>query len=462
MSYTVTGTAGNDTLNQAVDVGPGTIVGLAGSDLISTGTGAVTVDGGSGEDIVVLQAGNTGQVTGGTENDSIWDQDANIGSMILFGNEGADTIKIDNSTSAQTILGGNDSADGNDSIRSGSGPDLVFGHGGDDRLFAGRGNDTYVAGFGNDYVEDPTNGANDLVFGNEGNDTINVYDGNDTGFGGQGNDWVILLASDSALYFLNEGNDTVAGGMATAALTIVGGNDSADGSDSIFTGTGADLVFGNGGNDTIRDVGGGNTLIGGVGNDSLQCTTDGTDLIFANEGDDTVGSASGQDTVFGGQGNDQITGGFDGGQLLMGNEGNDTLWGLMGIDTLSGGSGADVFRYFDADEDGNNSPGGGPLEQVTDVNFAEDRFLLPWHVDFAAQTSAGAAANLTQAAENALAAAWALNGSVNARTAAQFEFNGRTYLVADSSFVGFFSENNDLLIDITGATGTISTGSFLG
>jgi hypothetical protein len=77
MSYNVTGTAGNDTLNQAVDIGPGTIVGLDGTDLISTGIGAVTVDGGSGEDTVIFQAGNTGQVTGGTENDSIWDQDAN-------------------------------------------------------------------------------------------------------------------------------------------------------------------------------------------------------------------------------------------------------------------------------------------------------------------------------------------------------------------------------------------------
>ena len=44
MAYTVTGTAGNDTLNQAGDTGPGTIVGLAGNDRISTGSGAVTVD----------------------------------------------------------------------------------------------------------------------------------------------------------------------------------------------------------------------------------------------------------------------------------------------------------------------------------------------------------------------------------------------------------------------------------
>src|SRR5215207_8156008 len=124
MAYSVTGTAGNDTLNQAADSGPGTIVGLGGNDEIHSGTGAVTVDGGSGEDIVLLQAGNTGQVTAGTENDSIWDQNQNIGSMILFGNEGADTVNVNNSTNAQTILGGNDSADANDCILGGSGADL--------------------------------------------------------------------------------------------------------------------------------------------------------------------------------------------------------------------------------------------------------------------------------------------------------------------------------------------------
>ena len=75
MAYTATGTAGNDTLNQSADTGPGTIVGLAGNDVIRTGTGAATVDGGSGEDTVILQAGNTGQVTGGTENDSIYAAD---------------------------------------------------------------------------------------------------------------------------------------------------------------------------------------------------------------------------------------------------------------------------------------------------------------------------------------------------------------------------------------------------
>ena len=86
MAYNVTGTAGNDTLNQSTDTGPGTIVGLAGDDCILTGTGLLTVSGDSGNDIVVLQTGNTGTVNGGTENDLIFSTQ-NIGPMLHLGGE---------------------------------------------------------------------------------------------------------------------------------------------------------------------------------------------------------------------------------------------------------------------------------------------------------------------------------------------------------------------------------------
>ena len=49
MAYTATGTAGNDTLNQSSDTGPGTIVGLAGDDCIFAGSGLVAVAGDFGQ-----------------------------------------------------------------------------------------------------------------------------------------------------------------------------------------------------------------------------------------------------------------------------------------------------------------------------------------------------------------------------------------------------------------------------
>ena len=338
----------------------------------------------------------------------------------------------------------------------------MFGNGGNDSLNAGNGSDTYVGGFGDDRIIDPIAGGADLVFANEGNDYINVYGGNDTVFAGQGNDSVFVSGADHPLYYLGEGNDTLDGGVATGAMTVVGGNDAFDGADSIIVGSGADIVFGNGGADTIRDQGGDNTLIAGAGNDSVQCTSAGTDLIFANEGDDTVGSASGQDTVFGGQGNDLLTGGADPFQLLIGGEGNDTVVGLLGIDTLMGGSGADVFRYTLAADDGNNANPGGPIEQITDVNFDEDRFQVMQTVGFAANVGAVNSGNLEASAELAIQAVLALGGGGAQHVAAQFAFNGRSYLAIDQAGAfGAFTDTLDLLIDVTGATGTIGAGDFL-
>ena len=59
MSYTVLGTVGNDTLNQTVDSGPGTIVGLAGGDCILTGLALVSVIGDSGSEQEQPLAGST-------------------------------------------------------------------------------------------------------------------------------------------------------------------------------------------------------------------------------------------------------------------------------------------------------------------------------------------------------------------------------------------------------------------
>ena len=108
MAYSATGTAGNDTLNQTGDTGPGTIVGLAGDDCIFTGTGVASVSGNSGNDQVFLQAGNTGSVSGGSENDSIVNFAGPIGSMVISGNDGSDSVYTAETTAPQTIIGGND------------------------------------------------------------------------------------------------------------------------------------------------------------------------------------------------------------------------------------------------------------------------------------------------------------------------------------------------------------------
>jgi Ca2+-binding RTX toxin-like protein len=275
-----------------------------------------------------------------------------------------------------------------------------------------------------------------------------------------------LRNAASASLFGNEGNDTIEAGGAVAAA-IVGGNDSADGSDSILGGTGGDRIFGNGGNDTI-DGGGGvgaNTLIGGNGSDSLTAFSAGSaDLFFGNEGNDTVISGGGNSTLFGGLGNDLLAGSA-GRDTIQGNEGNDTVFGDNGstsIDTIARGSGNDVFVYASPSNDGNNASGGGPVEFVTDVDFSADKFQTMVNtVTFAANMGAGTGVDLASSANNAIAAALALSGSATAWVAAQFTFGGHTYLAIDQITRGSFLDSEDLLIDITGATGAIGTGNFV-
>jgi Ca2+-binding RTX toxin-like protein len=432
LAYNITGTPGNDTLNQAADSGPGTLAGLAGDDCLFTGSALATVTGDPGNDTVVLQAGNTGTVNGGTGDDSVTNPSTIIGSMLLLGGDGADSLSALRSTANQTIVGGNDSGDAADSIEGGGAEDFIFGNGGNDFIFDPGGSGTIYGGFGNDQIID--------LFGR----ILGI--GNSSGVG---------------LFFGNEGADSI--GVSRPNSTVVGGNDSADGSDSITSLGGRSFLLGNGGADTIlTGVLSGNqsdTVVGGFGNDSI--FADG--LIFGNEGNDTVRiGGSGTHTVFGGQGNDSL----DGANILQGDEGNDTIH-TIGINTITGGSGNDVFFYFGAAEDGNNAAANGPVQFITDVSWAEDRFRTPAQVTFAANvTGMTSGVNLTAQANSAIAAAFTLAGGGSAMVAAQFTFNGRTYLAIDNQnggpgVLGQFDDANDLLLDITGATGSIGTSSFI-
>ncbi len=473
MAYNVTGTAGNDVLNQQSDTGPGTIVGLAGDDCIFQGTGSAQIFGNSGNDTVVLQAGNTGTVNGGTENDSVFAA-GNSGAMQLAGNEGADTVNTSASSAAQTIVGGDNSGDGADTILAGGGADLVFGNGGNDTIEAAGGANTVYSGFGDDSIR----------------------------------------ASAAGLYFGNQGADRINLNPSPAGATVVGGNDSADGGDFVDGSIQNDLVFGNGGNDTLNTALGADTAIGGFGNDDANLPGGG--LFFGNEGNDSViGNANPPTTVFGGLGNDSIRfslfnsqnlfvggegadtivegnvgeratiyggvdstagGGADGADsiagrfgnldLIFGGGGNDTIQGDDGIgisiDTIAGGSGNDVFAYVTAGDDGNNAAGGGPLEQVTDVDWSVDRFDTATQVTFATNTGAGTGADLNASANNAIAAAFALGGGGATVAAAQFTFAGRTYLAINQDGVlNAFLDTGDLLLDITGVTGAIATSNFI-
>ena len=168
MAYNITGTAGNDTLNQSTDTGPGhhrrpgrRRQHLAGNRQ-RTGHSATPATTAS-----LLQTGNTGTVNGGTENDSIFGP-AGTGSMQLFGSDGADTVDVQSTRRARPSSAATTSSDGADTIITGGGADFIFGNGGNDTINAAGGNDTLVSGFGNDLIVGAA--GNELFFGNQGND----------------------------------------------------------------------------------------------------------------------------------------------------------------------------------------------------------------------------------------------------------------------------------------------------
>ncbi len=460
MPQNIVGTGGADTLTlNDTSAGVHTVNGLNGDDsvLADAGgvTGAVALIMGEGGFDTLVALNYTATIRGGDGNDRIFHAASGFTNTALFGNFGNDTITA--TAQVAFMAGGDNSNDGHDSLRGSDFADLIFGNGGNDTIVGGGGNNTLVAGFGNDFIFANAT-SNDFIFGNEGNDTIHASLGVDLVFAGQGNDSVTVTGG-SGTFFLNEGSDVFVGVNNTSAVTVQGGNDSADGDDFIATGSGADVVLGNGGRDTLNGDIGNNTLVGGFGDDVIQGNGD-AEVLFGNQDNDTIFAGGGADTVFLGQGNDLvIEAGGSSRNLILGNEGNDTMRAGGGADTITGGPGSDRFDYFESDDDGNGAAG-GPIEHITDVNFAEDRFhVAAVNVVFAANAGVGGATTLTQAAANAMDTVWRQN-TVSGSVAAVFDWTGRSYLVIDTFTNGVFQDGADILIDVTGAVGTVSASSF--
>jgi hypothetical protein len=96
------------------------------------------------------------------------------------------------------------------------------------------------------------------------------------------------------------------------------------------------------------------------------------------------------------------------------------------------------------------------------VNWAEDKVQTATPVTFAANMGAGTGGTLAASANNAIAAALALSGNPAAQVAAQFTFGGRTYLaINQDATLNAFDDTGDLLVDITGVTGTIGVSNFV-
>ncbi len=104
--------------------------------------------------------------------------------------------------------------------------------------------------------------------------------------------------------------------------------------DSIDSGDGADLVFGETGDDTISSGAGDDTVSGGAGSDRISSGS-GADYIDGGTEDDLLSGNDGDDTILGGDGAD-ILEGEDGADSIVGGSGNDTLIGYNASNAFGG------------------------------------------------------------------------------------------------------------------------------
>jgi RTX calcium-binding nonapeptide repeat (4 copies) len=128
----------------------------------ATGTVALGVDLGDGDDSLIVSVGIPADILGGAGNDTVtggFGDDiirGDDGDDSLSGNAGNDTLEgaggadnLDGGAGADSVTGN----DGNDGLTGGDGDDTLIGADGDDALTAGSGNDRLEAGKGADSLD---------------------------------------------------------------------------------------------------------------------------------------------------------------------------------------------------------------------------------------------------------------------------------------------------------------------
>jgi Ca2+-binding RTX toxin-like protein len=311
----------------------------------------------------------------------------------------------------------------------------------------------------------------DTLIGTTGADTLIGLAGNDT--------YTVNHVGDIVTEALNAGTDLVNASISYTLpnnvenLTLTGTinlNGTGNSLNNTLTGnSGNNTLTGNAGNDTLNGGAGIDILIGGLGNDVYVVDTT-TDTITenANEGTDTVQSSVTY-TLGNNLENLTLTGaaaingtGNAGNNTITGNSGNNTLNGGAGRDILTGGVGSDIFVFRFG-----QSPVSG-ADRITDFAIGTDKIDL--------LTSLGAAMNAPTAFTRATnsTATTLINMANSVFTDANGALTGNqalgvnraalvsvttvgiagTYLVINDGVAGFQS-SNDLLVNITGYSGTL-------
>ncbi len=245
---------------------------------------------------------------------------------------------------------------------------------------------------------------NDDFIGTSGPDTLVGTSGADAMTGLAGNDtYTVNNAGDLVIEALNQGTDTV---QASIFYTLPNNVENL-----LLTGTGNLNGTGNGLNNQITGNSGNNNLNGAAGNDTL-----------------------------------------------IGGAGNDNLNGAAGIDTLTGGVGTDIFIFQFSQSTS------AALDRVTDFAIGSDKIDLLSQAGGAinapvafTRATDSTTTNINTIVTNVFTdanGATAGNQALGINSAVLVRDNSSsTYLIINDGTLGFQSAN-DLVINLTGLTGT--------
>jgi uncharacterized protein len=375
---------------------------------------------------------------------------------------------------------------GNDVLLSGVGIDP---NAGTDTLNGGAGNDDYGIYNSNTVINEANNEGIDSIwtavdYTQPDNVEIMYLLGNLTGNGNNGNNIIVGYDVESHVIYGFGGDDTIIGGAGTDIID--GGN----GADYLNGGLGNDDLQGGAGNDVLEgsgDDGGSDRFTGGAGDDAYGVYSLQTMVVEeADNGNDTVwteinysltdnvenlslvGNITGNgnarnNVILNYDDGNQTMNGLGGNDTIIGGGGNDTIDGGEGADYLSGGAGTDSFTFrFSQSSD-------TVTDQIADFAIGTDKIDIFGPAGVAAPTSFSRANDNDSTTLTALAQAVYADAD-GATSGNQALINGGaaivvstgvgiagTYLIIDDGVSGFTS--NDLVVNITGVTGTPALGS---
>ena len=282
MSFTTTGTAGNDTIR-----------GLHGN----TTSGEDTIYGGDGHDTLTAYAPN--------------EQD--YASNWLYGEAG------------------------NDTLNGGRGADELYGGTGDDTINADQGNDEIHAGVGNDYAAGGT--GDDVYYYTSGLDTyVETSSGDDelhldAAWNGYSPDY-FRIGDDMSIEFDQDNKITIQNFFAHATYNKIETMVFED-TTSVDLTTVAFIEQGTSGNDSLPGTSGDDLIYGFDGNDTLGSGYgNGNDTLFGGSGDDILNGGRHDDYLDGGAGDD----------TLKGLGGDDHYFYVSGHDVVNESNGADILE----------------------------------------------------------------------------------------------------------------------